>query len=262
MASVFYLALHTSLIVLAYRFPLIINLILAASVIIVSVLWYSRLSFFLFRIRALVSILLTLPIVAFAVLAMNSNIQYVALWVLYVAVIIINYIIPLLKFAIFRLHVYITVKRTVKKHGFQTSISFFKTLFFGKRAPYDFTIKTPTQAIDVAILGTVNASRYIIGETMITSQQFGNGKAYMTEDIDEIERFESDMEYIFPSFGSGFMGTRHRAYLNDISFADKALIIVNPNSYLQAENKAVSMGERSGPYILVSLRTLCSIVSR
>jgi membrane-associated phospholipid phosphatase len=88
MASVFYIALHTSLIVLAYRFPLIINLILAASVIIVSVLWYSRLSFFLFRIRALVSILLTLPIVAFAVLAMNSNIQYVALWVLYVAVII------------------------------------------------------------------------------------------------------------------------------------------------------------------------------
>ena len=157
MASVFYLALHTALIVLAYRFPFIINLILAASVVIVSVLWYSKLSFFLFRIRALVSILLTLPIVAFAVLAMNSNIQYVALWVLYVAVIIINYIIPLLKFAIFRSHIYITVKSTVKKHGFQTSISFFETIFFGKRRPYDFTVKTPTQSIDVAILVTVNA---------------------------------------------------------------------------------------------------------
>ncbi len=259
MLSFLYFLIHTSLMVLAHVFPNLIGVFLAISVVIVSYVWFRRSSRFLFKARFYRGLFIT-PLLALAIISIDSKIGFFALWLLYAVVLLINYIIPISKFIIFRLRIYACVKGLVKNNNFRSDIRFLKTVLSGSHTPYVFAIEASKKTVSVGILGSVSSSRYIFGQSTVISQKFGNGKSYMIEDIAEIEKFEEDMEYIFPSIGPSFLGGKYRCDLPDTSDADEVLLILHPNSYIQEVDRVVGMGERSGKYMLVSIKTAFAIL--
>ena len=251
--------MHTLLMVLAHIFPDRIGLFLIISVIIVSYVWFRRSSRFLFKARFYRGLFI-LPLLVLAIIAIDSKIGFFALWLLYAVVLLINYVIPISKFIIFRLRIYFGTKRLEKRPVVTSDISFFKALLFGSHTPYIFSVETAKRSVSIGVLGSVSSSRYIFGRSTIVSQKFGNGKAYMIEDIAEIEKFEEDMEYIFPSIGPSFLGGKYKCDLPDTSDTDEVLLIIHPNSYVQEGDKVVGMGVHVGKYMPVSIKTAFAIL--
>ncbi len=259
MLSFLFFALHTAIMVLSYIFPDLIGIFLLISAVMVSYVWFRRESLFLYNARFYRGLFI-LPIIALAVISIQSKIGFFALWLLYATVILINYVIPILKFLILRLRLYSHIKKLIKTKGYRSSVNLFKTIFFGSHTPYNIVVETPEKIVNVGVLGSVSASRYIFGQSTIVSQKFGNGKRYMMEYISEIEKFEEDMEYIFPKLGPSFLGNKYRSYLPETADTDNSILLLHPNCFIQNEEKIVGVGEKIWKYRIVSLKTVFAVL--
>lgn len=251
---------HTSLLVLSYIFPHLIGLFLIASVIFILYAYFRRRIFFLYRFGFYKDLTVILPLLIFAVIAINSSVGHFFLWLLYAFIIFFEYLLPTIKYLITRLNFYFHVKRLVKRCGYLSDINFLKIIFLGARTPYHVFVKTPQSRVTIGILGSVSAIRYIFGRSTVISQKFGNGKAYMIENIREIERFEEDTDSLFPRLGPSFLGRKHQRDIAEIKDSDKIILLIHPNSYVQENEQILGLGETIGKYRLVSIKTVFNIL--
>lgn len=260
MLSTLYFLAHTSLIVLSYIFPHLISLFLIASIVLVLYTYFRRRIFFLYRFGFYKDLTVILPLLIFAVIAVNSSVRHFFLWLLYAFVIFFEYTLPTIKYLITRLTFYIHVKRLSKKRGYLSDINFLKIIFLGARTPYHVFVKTAKSRVTVGVLGSVSSVRYIFGKSTVTSQKFGNGKAYMIENIREIERFEEDTDSLFPRIGPSFLGRKCQKYIPEMKESDKVLLLIHKNGYIQENERILGFGETIGRYRLVSIKTAFNIL--
>lgn len=260
MYSIIALFIYTALVVLSYVFPDLTRLFLMASVVAVFYTHFRRRIFFLYRAGFYRSLVLILPLLFLCIVSINSSIGHLVLWVLYIFVLVFEYIIPTGKYLAVRLRLYTHIKRLIKKRGYTSDISIFKVLFAGHRTPYHILVKAPQKSITVGVLGAVSSSRYIFGRSTVISQKFGNGKAYMIEDIREIEKFEEDTEALFPRIGPSFLGRKHQKELPEIKECDKVILLIHPNSYVEENERILGLGETVGEYLLVSIKAVFNII--
>ena len=260
MLSVLGLLFHTALIVLAYIYPRFTALFLFVSVIFVLYTYFRRRIFFLFRFGFYKDLLLIFPILFLSALAIYSDVRLFFMWALWGVSLFFGHILPTAKYLFIRLRLYARVRSLIKNGECESDVSLLKCIFCGSRTPYNIFIKSPKKRITVGILGSIESVRYIFGRSTVISQKFGNGKAYMIENIRDVEHFEEDTEGLFPRIGPSFLGRKVQRDIGEICESDALILVLHPNAYIQENERILGMGETIASYRLVSLKTASNIL--
>ncbi len=278
MFSLTYFILHTSLIILSFIFPE--NIVIFSHIAFALVYYlYLRRFYMLIRISKLfgLGIIAVLPTVVLAMIfAATSNNPSALLKIslfTYGVVIVLNYIVPIVKYLKLRITLYRHLQKLIKEKNYRTSATLKEFIFSGANAPHNIVIETPEATATLAILGTVGASRYIFEKDSIIAQRYSDDRL---NDIDyhlEIENFEKNTDDPYSAFSGipifyhlvspiigPILGIKHRRYLPHIPETDKTLLILQPNSFIKIDDRIVGMGEKVGKYTLISINTALAIL--
>ena len=272
MFSLTYFILHTALIILAFIYPQYIFTFYWITFALVYNL-YCRWAYRTIHIsRSSLRIIHFLPIVFVAIAFkaaenMTSALLNIILFT-YAIVIIINYVVPIVKYLKLRITLYRHVQKLIKEKNYRTSATFREFIFCGANTPHNIVIETPEATITLALLGAVGASRYMFEPGSVIAQRYSDYRLRHIEEIIKMDKFEEDMkeEFAFPKlniirtlFGP-VLGIKHRRALPFTPETDKALLILPQNSFIQIDDRFVGMGEKIDSYTVVTPKTAMSII--
>ncbi len=272
MFSLTYFILHTAVIILSFIYPQYIFAFYWITFVLVFDR-YSRWSFnrgINFRRELGTIYLLPIVFVAIAFKAVENmrNALLNIILFTYAIVIIINYVVPIVKYLKLRITLYRHVQKLIKEKNYRTSATFREFIFCGANTPHNIVIETPEATITLALLGAVGASRYMFEDNSVIAQRYSDYRLRHIEEIIKMDKFEEDMKekFAFPKlsiirtlFGP-VLGIKHRRDLPFTPETDKALLILPENSFIQIDDRIVGMGEKIDSYTVVTPKTAMSII--
>lgn len=278
MFSLTYFILHTALIVLSFVFP---DNIVTFSHIAFALVYYLYLRRFyrliqvskLFGFGIIAAIPTIILGIIFAVTSNNPTLLLKISLLTYAAVILLNYLVPIVKYLKLRITLYMSLKKLIKEKNYRSSATLKEFLFKGANKPHLISIETPEAKVTVALLGAVGASRYIFEKDLVIAQRYSDDRINDIEYYLEIENFEKNADDKYSAFSGipifyhlaspivgPILGIKHRRYLPVIQDSDKTLLILQPNSFIKIDDRIAGMGEKIGPYTIVSAQTAFTIL--
>ena len=187
--------------------------------------------------------------------------------------IIINYIIPIVKYLKLRITLYQHVQKLVAEKNYRTSATFKEFILSGANAPHNILLETTETTVTLALLGAVGTSRYVFENNSIIAQRYSDDRLNDIEYQLEIDKFNKDTDDKFSLLSSipifyhlaspitgPILGIKHHSYLPVTADTDKMLLVLHPNSFIQGDDRIVGMGEKVGKYTLISTKTALTIL--
>lgn len=251
MSAALFWILHTAVMLLSLLIPGQITMWLVLSVILVSAayllgVWYP----FLFSRAAQFwggYKLLFLPVLLFIAAAVWIEQKTAVLWSLYVGASIVGWLVPWMRYFLFRLQLY---------KALRGKCSLYDLLFGGRKTPFSITLETTDGSVTVGILGTPGTTRYRFTEEEVISQPIRALSASVLGEVeDSASRMGCNGEMLLlsgkQSFAAAAPPTTEDAYL-----------LVHPHCFVWNEAGTVQPGDRVGGYSLASKKTVLSVIRR